>query len=162
MTTKYWLTDGLTRGFFRSKLSSLPTLLHPLEGRWCHGSSYIQPANSSLYIQPANSSSYIQPAISIYELNGKWLTNFCRINNLMNWHWRVFPLSSSFPFPSSFLSDHSDPLKRFYILINCQLPAAVNIHTTRLHFSVWSDVPEHWRHEEKHNYIVGEDCFGRL
>ena len=72
----------------------------------------------------------------VYKVNGHvklvclydgWRT--CRKNNLMNCHWPVFPLSSSFHSPSSFLSDHSDPLKIFSILINCQLPAAACLVT---------------------------------
>ena len=50
----------------------------------------------------------------------KWLTNLPK-EQLINWHWPVIPLYS-FHFPSSYLSDHSDPLKIFSILFNCKLP----------------------------------------
>ena len=36
----------------------------------------------------------------------------------INYHWQVFPLSSSFQFPSFFLSDHSDPLKISQLRLN--------------------------------------------
>ena len=38
--------------------------------------------------------------------------------NLINWHWPVFLLSSSFQFPSSYLSDHSDSLKMPQLSLN--------------------------------------------
>ena len=42
-------------------------------------------------------------------------------NNFKNWHGPVFSLFSSFHFPSSFLSDRSDPFKNISTLFNCQL-----------------------------------------
>ena len=38
--------------------------------------------------------------------------------NIINWHWPVFPLSSFFLFPSSYLSDYSDPVKMPQLSLN--------------------------------------------
>ena len=75
----------------------------------------------SIEADPLNRTKFV--GSGYWWLSPGWLT--CRKTNLMNWHWPLFPLSSSLHFPSSFLSDHTDPLKRFSILFNCQLPARV-------------------------------------
>ena len=49
---------------------------------------------------------------------------------LINWHWPVFPLSSSFQFPSSYLSDHSDPLKISRLSFNVNHRQFYNHHIT--------------------------------
>ena len=50
--------------------------------------------------------------------------------NLINWHWPVFPLFSSFQFPSSYLSDHSDPLKMSQLSLNVNHRQLNNHHKT--------------------------------
>ena len=47
-------------------------------------------------------------------------------NNLINWLWPVFPHFSSFP--STFLYDNSDPLKKISIIFNCQSQAESIMH----------------------------------
>ena len=62
-------------------------------------------------------------------VNGSVESN-SRKYNLINWHWPVFSLSSSFPFPSSYLSDHSDPLKMLQLSLNVNHQELYNHHKT--------------------------------
>ena len=94
---------------------------------------------------PPNNPIFKTILLNIYRiLNSAFIMNVSvepsfRKKNLINWHWKVFPLSSSFQFPYSFQPDHFDQLKMSQLSLNVNHRPLHNHHKTSIKHTPHTD-----------------------